>query len=51
MDIQVVKTEPYFDQIIITSFTYKRHSLSSELFNYSTHQNKMLFEDINEFCE
>ena len=40
--------EPYFDQIIITSFTYKRHSSAKELFNYSKHSNKLLMNDIDE---
>ncbi|MBR2891572.1 MAG: bifunctional folylpolyglutamate synthase/dihydrofolate synthase [Bacilli bacterium] len=43
--------EPHFDQIIITSFTYKRHSSAKELFDYSKHDNKILMEDIDEIIE
>ena len=38
---------PVFDQIIITSFTYKRHSSAQELFDYLEHPNKILIEDID----
>lgn len=43
--------EPHFDQIIITSFTYKRHSSASELFNYVNHTNKLLMEDIDQIIK
>lgn len=43
--------EPHFDQIIITSFSYKRHSSATELFNYVTHSNKLLIEDIDEIIK
>ena len=41
----------HFDQIIITSFTYKRHSSASELFEYLEHPNKILMEDIDEIIK
>lgn len=43
--------EPHFDEIIITSYTYKRHSDASELFNFSNHQNKILKLNIDEIIE
>lgn len=43
--------EPYFDEIIITSYTYKRHSDALELFNISNHENKILKYDIDEIIE
>ena len=43
--------EPHFDQIIITSFTYKRHSSATELFNYVNHSNKLLMEDIDQIIQ
>ena len=43
--------EPHFDEIIITSYTYKRHSDALELFNFSKHKNKILKQDIDEIIE
>lgn len=43
--------EPHFDEIIITSYTYKRHSDALELFNFSHHSNKILKYDIDEIIE
>ena len=43
--------EPHFDEIIITSYTYKRHSDALELFNFSNHQNKILKHNIDEIIE
>lgn len=43
--------EPHFDEIIITAYTYKRHSDASELFNFSKHNNKILELDINKIIE
>ena len=40
-----------FDEIIITSFTYKRHSSAQELFDYLEHPNKILMEDIDEIIK
>ena len=37
-----------FDEIIITEYTYKRHSPSSKVFNLIEHPNKKLITDINE---
>lgn len=42
---------PVFDEIIITSFTYKRHSSAKELFDYLDHPNKILIEDIDEIIK
>lgn len=42
---------PIFDEIIITSFTYKRHSSAQELYNYLEHSNKILIEDIDEIIK
>ena len=41
----------HFDQIIITSFAYKRHSSAEELFNYLNHPNKILMSDIDEIIK
>ena len=38
--------EPYFDEFIITAFTYKRHSDASLLYELSEHKNKILMNDI-----
>ena len=43
--------EPFFDQLIITSFTYKRHSSAKELFDYSKHPNKLLIDDIDDIID
>ncbi len=43
--------EPHFDEIIITSYTYKRHSDALELFNFSNHHNKILKHNIDEIIE
>lgn len=43
--------EPHFDELIITSYTYKRHSDASELFNLSNHSNKILKYNIDEIIE
>lgn len=43
--------EPHFDEIIITSYTYKRHSDALELFNFSKHHNKILKHNIDEIIE
>ena len=40
-----------FDEIIITSFTYKRHSSAQELYDYLDHPNKLLMEDIDEIIK
>lgn len=40
-----------FDEIIITSFTYKRHSSASELYDYLDHPNKLLMENIDEIIK
>ena len=40
-----------FDEIIITSFTYKRHSSASELYDYLEHPNKLLMENIDEIIK
>jgi len=37
-----------FDEIIITEYTYKRHSPSATVFNLIEHPNKKLITDINE---
>ena len=42
---------PVFDEIIITSFTYKRHSSAQELFDYLEHPNKILIENIDEIIK
>ena len=42
---------PVFDEIIITSFTYKRHSSAQELFDYLDHPNKILIESIDEIIK
>ncbi len=43
--------EPYFNEIIITSYTYKRHSDALELFNLSHHKNKVLKYNIDEIID
>ncbi len=45
---KMIKTiDQYFDQIIITSFTYKRHSQADELFEYAQNENKLIMNDID----
>ena len=44
----IKQIEKEFDEIIITSFTYKRHSKAAELFEYLDHPNKLLMNDLNE---
>ncbi len=43
--------ESYFDEIIITSYSYKRHSDAEELFNFSHHHNKIIEHDINKIID
>lgn len=43
--------EPYFDEFIITAFTYKRHSDASLLYELSEHKNKILMNDIDEIID
>ena len=43
--------EPHFDEIIITAYTYKRHSDASILFSLSKHNNKILKLDIDEIID
>ncbi len=40
-----------FDEIIITSFTYKRHSSAQELYDYLEHPNKILMDNIDEIIK
>ena len=47
----IKQISPVFDEIIITSFTYKRHSSAQELFEYLDHPNKILIEDIDEIIQ
>ena len=47
----IKQIEQYFDQIIITSFTYKRHSAASELYEYCSSNNKILMDDIDEIID
>ena len=44
----IKQIEKEFDEIIITSFSYKRHSSAQELFEYLHHPNKLLMNDLNE---
>lgn len=43
--------EPYFDEFVVTAFTYKRHSDASILYELTHHQNKILMENIDEIIE
>ena len=43
--------EPHFNEIIITAYTYKRHSDASELFKFSKHNNKILELNIDRIIE
>ncbi|MBQ8293176.1 MAG: bifunctional folylpolyglutamate synthase/dihydrofolate synthase [Bacilli bacterium] len=47
----IAEIEPYFDEIILTAFTYKRHSDASELYEYSQHQNKRINLDIDSIID
>lgn len=50
-DKMITYLEPFFDEIIITAFTYKRHSDANILFELSHHKNKILKENIDEIVE
>lgn len=47
----IKQIEPYFDEIILTSFTYKRHSSADELSSYCNSPNKKVMLDIDEIIE
>ena len=49
--IQIVLSLICYIVIIITAYTYKRHSDASELFNFSKHNNKILELDIDKIIE
>lgn len=43
--------EPYFDEIILTAFTYKRHSEIEELNRLCSHSNKKIINNVNDAVE
>lgn len=47
----IKQIEPYFDEIILTSFSYKRHSSAEELSTYCDSPNKKVMLDIEEIIK